>query len=1006
MRKESRYSNKGSEINGLALMILSVVILIFTVFDIFLAPIGAKAVKNFVMGVFGYSHYALFVTLFSFGLILFKGYTVQVSLRKTFSVLGMFFCALMILHLISSARFLGADVSFASYISKCYDSSMTFGGVILGFVAYPIYMALKLIGSYVLFSVLFVVFGITFIDFEKIKRYNKTKNIIANTQREFKRQLAEKKTNSLFVSTIIKGDKKASAFDKSEKRGVKKIYNLSHDYYSALEENKKKYGDFGIDKKFQSFKGSINTFRADYAASLAASFESSDAKPNTIKTSFYAEPKPEKIIHKEKSEFVPPPKKIVAANVIDAEKRSKEILESRLKNELKHSIANQSQEAPKIPKIIDAELVSQKLRESKTAETEDSVIKEFKEILKRGSKNQVYNEPQIYTEQTQASMQKIPTEPKDQSDNKLADVKVEPLRFLSEQNLNQSLQSFEQPYENSQYLTINPPKQTSDIDKKINEVESIASKKTAASEEEQIKVEDILYADKPNTPPKSAKPRPLYKKYIKPPIDLLQNNSTYTGEIDEDINENIAILEQVLDDFKTPAKVIGVTKGPAVTRYELQMPPGISVKRIADKADDIAYTMASNGKVRIETPIPGKQAVGIEIPNNTIEVVSLREIIESREFINHPSPLCFALGKDIAGKNIVTDLINMPHLLVAGATNSGKSSCLNALITSLIFKSSPADVRLILIDPKRVEFTSYRGLPHMLTENPITEPEHALNAFEWAIDEAERRFELFVSYKVRDIHEFNSLSIVKNGDEEKLPFIVIVVDELADLMAQAKRDFEDKIRVIAQKSRAAGIHLVLATQRPSVDVITGTIKANLPSRIAFSVTSFADSKTILDQGGAERLLGRGDMLYAPVDKPEPFRVQGAYVTHDEVYDVVDFIKENNPSDFDKEIEELIFSSNDADSNGVTVANFVDEPDPNLANIVRMFLELGQASTTLIQRRFRYGYAKAARIMDQLELKKFISPFDGTNKPRKVLITPEQFEEEFGEPFDPQEQEER
>ncbi|HHW90171.1 MAG TPA: hypothetical protein GX745_04630 [Clostridiales bacterium] len=1002
MKKENRYSNKGSEINGLALMILSVVILIFTVFDAFLAPIGAKAVKNFIMGVFGYSHYALFVTLFSLGLILFKGYTVQVSLKKTFSVSGMFFCALLILHLISSARFLAADVSFASYISKCYDSSITFGGIILGVVVYPIYMVLKLIGSYILFSVLFVIFGVTFIDFEKIKRHTKTKNIIANSQREFKKQLGEKKTNTLFVSNIIKSDKKASAFERGDKKGIQKIYNLSHDYYSALEENKKKYGDFGIDKKLQSFKGAINTFRADYASSSASFFESSDIKSDPIKTSIYTEPKPEKIVHKDKADFVPPPKKIVAANVIDAEKRSKEILEARLSKELKDNIPNQSQTAPKIPNIIDAELVSQKIRESKATKAEDSVIKEFKEILKRGSKNQIYNEPQIYTDQTQASMQKIPTPPKDQDDNKSEEVKVEPLRFLSEQNLNQSLKSSEQPYEDSLYLTINPPKQSSDIDKKINEVESITTKKTAISDEEQIKVEDILYADNPHTPPKSAKPKSLYKKYLKPPIDLLQNNSTYTGEIDDDINENIAILEQVLDNFKTPAKVIGVTKGPAVTRYELQMPPGISVKKIADKADDIAYTMASNGKVRIETPIPGKQAVGIEIPNNTIDVVSLRGIIESREFINHSSPLCFALGKDIAGKNIVTDLINMPHLLVAGATNSGKSSCLNALITSLIFKSSPQDLRFILIDPKRVEFTSYRGLPHMLTENPITEPDHALNAFEWAIDEAEKRFELFVSYKVRDIHDFNNLSIVKNGDVEKLPFVVIVVDELADLMAQAKRDFEDKIRVIAQKSRAAGIHLVLATQRPSVDVITGTIKANLPSRIAFSVTSFADSKTILDQGGAERLLGRGDMLYAPVDKPEPFRVQGAYVTNDEVYDVVDFIRENNPSDFDKEIEELIFKENDADANGVTVANFVDEPDPNLANIVRMFLELGQASTTLIQRRFRYGYAKAARIMDQLELKKIITPFDGTNKPRKVLITPEQFEEEFGEPFDPRE----
>lgn len=993
MNKENRYSRKGSEINGLALMILSVVILIFTVFDAFLAPIGAKAIKNFVMGVFGFSHYALFVTLFSFGFILFKGYTVQVPLKKTFSVVGMFCCALMILHLISSARFLGADVSFASYISKCYDSSTTFGGIILGIVIYPIYAVLKLVGSYVLFSVLFVVFAVTFIDFEKLKK-QKSKNIIASAQREFNKQISEQKSfsNSLFVANIIKGDKKAVSFDKGEKRSAQKLYNLSHDFYSALDENKKKYNSFKTDNKLQASKGSINTFRFDYSKP-STDLSSSDSKTETNKSTFYNEPKPEKIIHKDKKEFVPPPKKFVVANVIDAEKRSKEILEERLGNELKQNIVQQSQTAPKIPKIIDGDFISQKIKESKATQEEDNVIKEFKEILKRGAKNQVYNEPQIYTEQTQASMQKIQKEIEEDYDNDNA---------LDTHN--QSSNSIE---DDVQYLTINPPKQSSDIEQKISEVESKSKiDDIEDTSEDQLNVDYLIYSkntdQKPQTLLKNQKPK-SWKKYVKPPIELLQNNSTYTGKIDDDINENIAVLEQVLYDFKTPAKVIGVTKGPAVTRYELQMPQGISVKRISERADDIAYAMAANGKVRIETHIPGKQAVAIEIPNHTIDIVSLKEIIDSREFNNHPSPLSFALGKDIAGKNIVADLINMPHLLVAGATNSGKSSCLNAFITSLIYKSSPDDVRLILIDPKRVEFTSYTGLPHLLIENPINEPQHALNAFEWVIEEAEKRFELFVSYKVRDIHEFNDLTVVQNGDVEKLPYIVIVTDELADLMSQSKRDFEDRIRIIAQKSRAAGIYLVLATQRPSVDVITGTIKANLPSRIAFSVTSSADSKTILDQGGAEMLLGRGDMLYAPIDKPEPIRVQGAYVTNQEVCDVVDFVKQNNPSDFDKELEKLIFNSNDTEINGVSVANIMDEADPNLANIMRMFLELGQASTTLIQRRFRYGYAKAARIMDYLELKKYISAFDGTNKPRKVLITPEQFEEEFGEPFDLQEQ---
>lgn len=1023
MKKERSYSKKGNEIYGLALMILSVLILIFTVFDSFLAPIGAKFIKSFIMGVFGFAHYAMFITVFSFGFILFKGYTLQIPLKKTFSILGMFFFVLLILHLISSARFLGKEVSFASYISKCYDFPVTFGGVILGALIYPVYSILGLIGSYVLFSVLFIIFALTFIDFDKLKKL-KTKNIISSTQNQFKNRDYEKRSsgNSLFISNIIKAEKKSNSDSKGVKSGVQKIYNLSRDYYNALEENKKKYNTQKINLGF-------NDVNAVYPSALSGINEavkpgfgiSSGFETKSESPSFYSKPMPDKIIHNEKPDFNII-KKPEPANVIDAEKRSKEILLSKINNnQTNNAEKNETAQkaSPKFPNIIDGEIISQKLRESRHTNTDDSVIKEFKEILKKGSKNQIYNEPQIFTDNTQASMTlaKRLNRNVDIENNIITPEKISSEQTPSSMNSTRPFGVSEeiskddnQRYEG--YFKINPPKPSLNIDNKINEtvlkevqtVKEPSIKKNSAVED-QVNLEDIMYSDKPTVLPSVKKAKVEFKRYIKPPIDLLHNNSTYTGIVDENINESIASLEQVLDDFKTPAKVIGVTKGPAVTRYELQMPPGISVKKIADKADDIAYTMASNGKVRIETPIPGKQAVGIEIPNNIIEVVSLRELIESREFNMHNSSLAFALGKDIAGKNIVTDLVKMPHLLVAGATNSGKSSCLNALITSIIYRSSPLDVRFILIDPKRVEFTSYKGLPHMLLENPITEPEYALNAFEWAIEESEKRFELFVSYKVRDINDFNNMSVVKNGDVQKLPYIIIVVDELADLMAQSKRDFEDKIRSIAQKSRAAGIHLVLATQRPSVDVITGTIKANLPSRIAFSVTSFADSKTILDQGGADRLLGRGDMLYAPVDKPEPFRVQGAYVTNDEVYDVVNFIKENNQSFFDKDLEERILKTNEQDTNdGVTVANFVDDSDPNLPNIMRMFLELGQASTTLIQRRFRYGYAKAARTMDQLELKKYISAFDGTNKPRKVLITPEQFEEEFGEPFDLQQEE--
>lgn len=988
MKKEQIYAKRGKEIYGLALMILSALILIFTVFDGFLEPLGAKYIKSFIMGVFGFAHYAFFVSLFSFGFIIFKRYTLQIPKKKLFGILGMFFTVLLILHLISSTRFLTDNTTFSGYISKCYEEKTTFGGIILGVMIYPVFTILKIIGSYILYACLFIIFSVTIIDFGVLKN-RKTKNIISNTQKNFYRtniDATEKGDfgNSLFISTITKSSSKNISKNdngNNAKKGVKKLYGLSRDYYNALDENKKKYGVSNT-LAYNSF---TNPISGQNIKNLQNNIEEKlqSEKKEAIVPFYQTEvAKPNKILHDENTSFAPY-KKTESAKVIDAEKRSKEISDLRQEQE---KPAQKQQEtikpSPVIPKIIDGDNISQKIRDNKNQPDDDSVIKEFKELLKKGTKNQTYNHMQIdngknlysFENQKFNDDKKINNNEKDNGNGKIAS------NLFSDD-----------------YYKITPPEKISSIDEKINNINipKNNTEKKAAVKTEQIDLDEIIYSNKPVVPPQVKKPRTEYQKYVKPPIDLLQNNSTYTGIVSENVNEKIAMLEQVLDDFKTPAKVIGVTKGPAVTRYELQMPPGISVKRIADKADDIAYIMASNGGVRIETPIPGKQAVGIEIPNNTIEVVSLRELIESRDFGFSDSPLLFALGKDIAGKNIVPDLLKMPHLLVAGATNSGKSSCLNSLITSIIFRSSPRDVRFILVDPKRVEFTSFKGLPHLLLENPITQPEHALNAFEWAIDESENRFELFVSYKVRDINDFNNMPVVKNGEIEKLPYIVIVVDELADLMAQSKRDFEDKIRALAQKSRAAGIHLVLATQRPSVDVITGTIKANLPSRIAFSVTSFADSKTILDQGGAEKLLGRGDMLYAPVDKSEPFRVQGAYVTNDEVFDVVNFIKENNKSDFDKVFEEKILTVEDADSSDITVTSIVDDTDPNLANIIKMFLDLGQASTTLIQRRFRYGYAKAARIMDQLELKKYISSFDGTNKPRKVLITREEYEREFG-----------
>ncbi|MBQ3048233.1 MAG: hypothetical protein IJD48_04400 [Clostridia bacterium] len=482
-------------------------------------------------------------------------------------------------------------------------------------------------------------------------------------------------------------------------------------------------------------------------------------------------------------------------------------------------------------------------------------------------------------------------------------------------------------------------------------------------------------------------------RYIRPSIDMLQ---TYVNEEDHATNHerNISILEKVLDEFKIPAKVEAVRRGSAVTRYELHMPVGIPVRKIHQHASDIALALAAPGEIRIETPIKGKSAVGIEIPNNKVDTVGLKDIIASEEFQNTKKPIPFALGKDVDGGIYCCDMASMPHLLVAGSTGSGKSVCLNSLLLSFIYRTSPEDLRLLLVDPKRVEFAIFNGLPHLLMPKAITEAKKALNAFDWLINEMERRYMLFQETYVKNIKEYNSQPEVVERRVPKLPYIVLVVDELADLVVTTnKKELEEKIIRLTQKARAAGIHLILATQRPSVDIITGSIKINLPSRIAFAVSSFVDSKTILDQAGAEKLLGRGDMLYAPSGS-EPIRVQGAFVDTPEVKRVVDFVKENNPSVYDPMIEKFINAESGPVGGASVGASGGEEFDSLMPDALKLVIENNQASISMLQRRFSIGFSRAARIIDQMECAKFISSSDGS-KPRNVYITMDDYNNIYG-----------
>ncbi|MBU5488694.1 DNA translocase FtsK [Clostridium sp. MSJ-8] len=473
------------------------------------------------------------------------------------------------------------------------------------------------------------------------------------------------------------------------------------------------------------------------------------------------------------------------------------------------------------------------------------------------------------------------------------------------------------------------------------------------------------------------------KKYIYPDLNLLvsNNNNKLNNSDKKELIDSASKLTEILSNFGVDARVIHVTKGPSVTRYELQPSPGVKVSKIVNLADDIALGLAASG-VRIEAPIPGKAAIGIEVPNKTQTAVYLREVIESDEFINAKQKLAFALGKDIGGECVVGDLSKMPHTLIAGATGSGKSVCINSLIISILYKYSPQEVKLLMVDPKVVELNVYNGIPHLLIP-VVTDPKKAAAALNWAVNEMTRRYNLFAEKGVRNMDSYNAL-YEKGEIEEKLPYIIIIVDELADLMMVCPNDVEDYIGRLAQMARAAGMHLVIATQRPSVDVITGVIKANIPSRISFAVSSQIDSRTILDSAGAEKLLGKGDMLYYPVGESKPLRVQGCFISEDEVENVVEFIKNSSE---ESEYEESIIEHINNEAEGKSLGSEGEEVDELLSKAIEIVVESRQASTSFIQRKLRIGFNRAARIMDQLEERGIISERDGS-KPRNVLVSKE------------------
>ncbi len=485
-----------------------------------------------------------------------------------------------------------------------------------------------------------------------------------------------------------------------------------------------------------------------------------------------------------------------------------------------------------------------------------------------------------------------------------------------------------------------------------------------------------------------------YIGYIPPPLTLLDERNSVDGKtLAAELESTSENLVETLRSFGVETRVVDISRGPTVTRYELQPRAGVKISKITSLADDIALNLATAG-VRIEAPIPNKAAVGIEVPNKASAIVGVREIIESPAFTASKSKLTVAMGRDIGGNVVVADISKMPHGLIAGATGSGKSVCINSVIISLLYKASPEEVKLLMIDPKVVELSVYNGIPHLLVP-VVTEPRKAAGALGWAVSEMEKRYQMFADRGVRDIAGYNKVveGLVDEPEVEKMPQIVIIVDELADLMMTAPHEVEDSINRIAAKARAAGMHLLIATQRPSVDVVTGVIKANISSRIAFEVSSQIDSRTILDAAGAEKLLGRGDMLFSPAGSNKPKRVQGCFVSDEEVERVVEFVKKGASAQYDDNVMVEIERQAAIEKQKKTgLAEDAPDEDPMLKDAIRVVVENGQASTSLLQRKLKLGYARAARIVDEMEERGVVGPYEGS-KPRKVLITPEQLMEQ-------------
>lgn len=940
--KMSKINSKSNKFKaGVTLTSIFSVLFILLIFNFF------QVFTKLIIGTFGLLIYPVCLFCIVLGILLMLNKEMKTTKSiLVFSILWMI-TFILILQLATSTDI---DKGFSIYMSTIFKDKYTAGGALFGLILYPLYYLTYDVASYIILLIILVIFTSILIDRIYVDTRNKKalgvlkkQDFVDIVTDEDDEEIIEEDEQEEKISNINVSDNDdeeifiADEEDSEQKAEAKSILGLSKDI---------------IDKKEDKVK-------FDYTQKLEKQIDNSndDTTEKIIKNK---DNKPNIYIHDD--DF----------NSIENISNTKKIIEEK-------PIIDKDAERKKA--ALDYLNISRGKFETKNKKSEFDNVSVKSETNKQMQSQQEENKLRINSLNNSDGKPISGINPFKQRENSqdIYDENFTKSKF--NENKGEFAKNNQRINDAFGRLTEMAQKQYSG-EVKDNIVESTSFKPVQISIDEPIK--------RPSVQQK------IYKKpptYVRPPLDLLKTYATNIEADDGFIAEKGNLIVDTLKAFKIDTRIINATKGPTFTRYELQMAPGISVNSVNNKINDLS--MALESKCRVQVPIPGKNAFGIEVPNKKRITVGLREILESSNFQNSKSPLTFALGKDISGDCKVASIDKLVHTLVAGSTGSGKSVCLNSMLVSLLYKASPEDLKLILVDPKSVEFTAFNDLPHMLIPKTITECDKAVSALSWLVEEMDNRYKKLSMLGARKISEYNETPEVLSGQVPKMYYIVMIFDEVGDFMTRAKKEIEEKIMLLAAKSRACGIHLILATQRPTVDVITGTIKANLPSRIAFTVQSYNDSKTILDSAGAESLLGMGDMLFSPQGSNDMDRIQCCFIDNKELKSVIDFVKENNEAEFDESIEDEMFNKKDGFDSGNGAE---DAFDPLLKDCLRYFIKAKKASASSLQAYFGIGYPKANKIVLQMEKAGFVSAGDNNGR-RTLFITQQEFEERFGEDLD-------